>query len=118
MRLYAGLWLAAACAYDQHKEVDARIRKALKKSLEPYPKGESKDGGSTRTGWLDAGDNGHPGLDARLRLPHRRCAGRGEQVRRLRETAQGLIRAAKLTRNTWASWEAVEAALGMLEGLL
>ena len=43
MRLYAGLWLAAACAYDQHKEVDARIRKALKKSLEPYPKGESKD---------------------------------------------------------------------------
>ena len=43
MRLYAGLWLAAACAYDQHNEVDARIRKALKKSLEPYPKGESKD---------------------------------------------------------------------------
>mmetsp|Transcript_13400 Transcript_13400/g.35630 ORF Transcript_13400/g.35630 Transcript_13400/m.35630 type:complete len:491 (-) Transcript_13400:38-1510(-) len=43
MRRYAGLWLAAAWAYDQHTGVDARIRRALKKSLEPYPKGESKD---------------------------------------------------------------------------
>ena len=44
MRLRSLLLVATACqGYPPKWEVDARIRKALKRSLEPYPRAETKD---------------------------------------------------------------------------
>ena len=43
MRLRSLLLVATACQGYPGKEVDARIREALKRSLEPYPRAETKD---------------------------------------------------------------------------
>jgi len=44
MRLRSLLLVATACqGYPPNWEVDARIREALKRSLEPYPRAETKD---------------------------------------------------------------------------